>query len=87
MTIDERLEKLVERHEALSHTVELIALEHQKTEKELDRLSREIRAFSRDARSFMRFTKMVLFDHANRLDDLEGTGNGHTQEDEDGDDE
>lgn len=32
MNIDERLEKLVERHEALSQTVELIAIENRKIE-------------------------------------------------------
>ena len=33
MTIDERLEKLTERHEALTQTVELIAAMHRENEK------------------------------------------------------
>jgi hypothetical protein len=38
MTIDERLEKLTERHEALTQTVELMAMEN----KERDRRQAEI---------------------------------------------
>jgi hypothetical protein len=34
MTVDERIEKLVERHEALTQTVELIVHENREREKE-----------------------------------------------------
>jgi hypothetical protein len=40
MTIDERLEVLAVRHEALSHTVELIAAMQLKTEERLTQLAR-----------------------------------------------
>lgn len=43
-TVDERLEKLVERHEALTLTVELTALMQQTTERELTKLERLARA-------------------------------------------
>jgi len=36
MTIDERLEKLTERHEALTQTAELMALENQERDKRFD---------------------------------------------------
>ncbi len=39
MTIDERLEKLVERHEALTQTVELIAREMQDMKSSIDGLN------------------------------------------------
>lgn len=39
MTIDERLERLTERHEALTQTVEIIAGMQKETERKLDRLT------------------------------------------------
>ena len=36
MTIDERLEKLAERHEALTQTVELMARENERITREID---------------------------------------------------
>jgi len=36
MTIDERLEKLTERHEALTQTAELMALENRERDKRFD---------------------------------------------------
>jgi cytoplasmic iron level regulating protein YaaA (DUF328/UPF0246 family) len=39
-TIDERLEALITRHEALTQTVELISHMQQKTEKEIDRFAK-----------------------------------------------
>jgi predicted nuclease with TOPRIM domain len=41
MTIDERLEKLTERHEALTHTVELMAAENRAGFARLEKLSEE----------------------------------------------
>lgn len=37
MTIDERLEKLTERHEALTQTVELMAIENRERDKRFER--------------------------------------------------
>ena len=42
MTIDERLESLTARHEALTQTVELIAAMHRDNEKRFDLLSRDL---------------------------------------------
>lgn len=39
MTTDERLDKLIERHESLTHTVELLAAMQLKTEERLDGLA------------------------------------------------
>lgn len=69
MTIDERLEKLAERTEALTQSVELIAKMQQQTEKELKRLGRYIRAVAR-----------LVLDHEARLRSLEGEDeNGEEQ--------
>jgi hypothetical protein len=58
LNIDQRLERLTERHEALSHSVELIAKMQAKTEKEIRRLGR--------------FVRMIVLDHEARLLALEG---------------
>jgi hypothetical protein len=42
LTIDERLEKLTERHEALTETVELMAAENREREQKWDRQMDEI---------------------------------------------
>ncbi len=60
MTIDERLEALVGRHEALAQSVELIAAMQQKTEKQI--------------RSLARLVRVIVLDHEARLTDLEGDG-------------
>jgi len=56
MTIDERLEKLAERHEALTHTVELMAAENAERDKRLagiidgiGRLSAQVRPLDESA--------------------------------------
>ncbi len=53
MTIDERLEKLTERHEALTQTVELLGKMHAKTEREI--------------RLFGRYVRTIVLDHESRL--------------------
>ena len=62
MTIDERLDKLVERHEALTQSVELLAAMQKTTETELRRLSRLVR--------------VIVIDHERRLLTLEGLDDG-----------
>ncbi|HLJ44575.1 MAG TPA: hypothetical protein VKU01_01120 [Bryobacteraceae bacterium] len=51
MNIDERLEKLVERHEALTQTVELMAHENRERDRRMDqvvsRLDQVVEAISR----------------------------------------
>ena len=61
MTIDERLEKLVERHEALTQTVGLIAMEN----RGVDTLVREIARGIRDLVAGVR-------SHEQRISNLEG---------------
>ena len=58
MTVDERLEKLVERHEALTQSVELVAAMQLKTENEIRRLGR--------------FVRVIVMDHEARLLNPEG---------------
>ena len=61
MTIDERLEKLVERHEALTQSVELMA----STMNRLEKVSAE------NASSIGMLARAVL-SHEERLDRMEG---------------
>jgi hypothetical protein len=65
MTIDERLEKLTERHEALTQTVELMAAENRagfaRLEKIVGQMARSIDTLARVAEL-----------HEHRIDALEG---------------
>jgi hypothetical protein len=56
--IDVRLERIAEKHEALAESLELLRLEHEKTEKLI--------------RRFGRFVRAILTDHEGRLLSLEG---------------
>jgi hypothetical protein len=60
-SIDERLERLVERHEALTQTVELMALENQKRDERLGQIMEGIARLLHVAEI-----------HEQRLTDLEG---------------
>jgi hypothetical protein len=73
MTTDERIAALVERHESLTHAVELLAQIHKDNEKQSKLLTKDVRAFVRAARNWM-------FDLDSRLRDLEAGGD----EDEEG---
>ena len=61
MTIDERLERLTERHEALTQTVELMAAENRARDKRIGEIMEGI-------------AKLLLVAeiHEKRLSDLEG---------------
>ena len=61
MTIDERLEKLTERHEALTQTVELIAAMQLALTRDVQQDSENIRALARIAEI-----------HERRLTEMEG---------------
>jgi len=61
MNIDERLEKLVERHEALTQTVELMAHENRERDRRMDQIMEGIAALLHIAEI-----------HERRLRDLEG---------------
>jgi len=65
MTTDERLEKLIERHEALTQSVELIATMQQDVEKESKKTTVELRKLAR-------LVRVIVLDHESRLVALEG---------------
>jgi hypothetical protein len=74
MTIDERLERLADRHEALSHTVELLIADGEKTGERIRALAiiadqNEVRA----ARMMEAITSLArtVETHEHRLGDLE----------------
>jgi archaellum component FlaC len=65
MTIDERLERLTERHEALTQTVELMAAENRAGFARLEKIVGQM------ARSIDTLARVVEL-HEHRLDALEG---------------
>jgi len=65
MNIEEKLEKLVERHEALTQSVELIASLQQDVEKESKKTTVELRKLAR-------LVRVIVLDHESRLVELEG---------------
>jgi len=68
MDMDERLEKLVERHEALSQTVEIIATMQRENEKRFDQVTHN---FEIVLDSIKRL-EIIATSHEDRLEDLEG---------------
>jgi hypothetical protein len=68
MTIDERLEKLTERHEALTQTVEIVAGMQRENERQIAQLATFIRQLAEIAQRH----DNRLDAHDGRLDDLEG---------------
>jgi len=46
MNIDERLERLTERHEALTQSLELLSHMHQESEKRMDRVDQALTALA-----------------------------------------
>jgi hypothetical protein len=65
MTMDERLEKLLERREALTQSVELIASMQQDVERESKKTTQEIRKLAR-------LVRVIVLDHESRPVALEG---------------
>ena len=65
MTIDERLEKLTERHEALTQTVELM---HRQTTSDIAKLT----ALMADTGQFINQLARIAQAHEQRLERLEG---------------
>ena len=61
MTIDERLERLTERHESLTHAVELLAYSHRDNEALLARVIGLVENVTR-----------LVHSHERRISDLEG---------------
>jgi transcriptional/translational regulatory protein YebC/TACO1 len=71
MTIDERLEKLTERHEALTQTVELMAAMQQAAEKQFAKQIAEILAASKQDGENIRALARIAEIHDRPLTDLE----------------
>jgi len=71
-TIDERLDRLTERHEALTQTVELIAAMHRDNEKEFNRRFEENeKRFAKVTEHLSALVRIAEFHHE-RLSHLEG---------------
>lgn len=68
MTIDERLERLVERHEALSQSVELLNSTVREQSAEIDKL---IETATRDGENIRALARVAEI-HERRLTELEG---------------
>ena len=68
MDIDQRLEKLTERHEALAQTMELVVHMHEKNEVLLEKSQVLIIQVMESVNSLAR----IAHAHENRITDLEG---------------
>jgi archaellum component FlaC len=68
MTIDERLEKLTERHESLTQTVELIAA----MQRDLTRDVQSLRTATQQDGDNIRALARIAEIHERRLTDIEG---------------
>jgi DNA anti-recombination protein RmuC len=78
MTIDERLDKLTERHEALTQTVEIIASMHRENEKLFAEMRRENeKRFAENEKRFEKLTDLfggllgIVKQHEIRLNNLD----------------
>jgi predicted AAA+ superfamily ATPase len=68
MNFDERLDKLAERHEALTQTVELIAAMQRDLTRDVHQLNVAVRQDAENIRALARIAEI----HDHRLTDLEG---------------
>jgi len=68
MTIDERLDKLTERHEALTQSIELMALDTRENTRNIATLSLVVQKIASSIDTLGR----VVESHEHRLDNLEG---------------
>lgn len=68
MTIDERLDRLTVRHEALTQSVELLLRESQEQTRQINEHSRQVGAL-RDASTALLW---IVEHHENRISGLEG---------------
>ena len=67
MTIDERLEKLAERHEALTQSVELLRIAQEETDKRFTKIA----DLFAQTDGFINDLARIAKPHENRLDNLE----------------
>ena len=73
--IDQRLDRLTERHEALTQTVELIAAAQMKSDERLDRVTADIDKLTvlmAETGQFINQLAHIAAAHEQRLDHLEG---------------
>jgi len=68
MTIDERLDRLTERHEALTQSVELLAIEMRELREIVNKNAEAIGQNSQHINALVRIAEI----HERRLTDLEG---------------
>ena len=68
MSFEERLDRLTERHEALTQTVEIIASMQKETERQMQALGKRIDAVTAAV-------AVLVQDHERRLDNLDNPGN------------
>ena len=68
MTIDERLDKLTERHEALTQSIELMMLDTRENTRNIATLSLVVQKIASSIDTLGR----VVGSHEHRLDNLEG---------------
>jgi archaellum component FlaC len=68
MTIDERLERLRERHEALTQSVEMMAADNRQTAEENKQRDRRLGEIMEGIARLLHVAEI----HEHRLDDLEG---------------
>ena len=83
MTIDERLEKLAERHEALTQSVELMQQNHQRVEAEIHALTKAQAKTDRWIRRLGSIFLNYVADHEGRLVKLEELRNEPLDDEED----
>jgi len=72
MSIDERLERLTERHEALTQSVELMQIEGQAQDKRIDKI---LATAELDAESIRGLARIAAI-HEQRISELENGGGG-----------
>lgn len=83
MTIDERLEKLTERHEALTQTIELMQRNHERIEKDIDALTKSQAKTERWIRRLGSIFLNYVADHEGRLVKLEELRNEPLDDEDD----
>lgn len=69
MTIDERLERLVERHEALTGSVELLAIETRDLRAAIERVNVTVSQDAENIRALARIAEI----HERRITHIEGS--------------
>jgi len=72
MTIDERLERLTERHEALTQSVELMAAENRERDEKADARMGKLMSLIEKLAGTVDKVAQIAANHEHRIDRLEG---------------